>query len=40
MLAAVNAVFADHPEGFDDFAPHTAEHAGLPIRDKERARGC
>ena len=30
VLAAVNAVFADHPEGFVDFAPHTAEHTGLP----------
>ena len=30
VLAAVNAVFADHPEGFVDFEPHTAEHAGLP----------
>jgi ATP-dependent helicase/nuclease subunit A len=30
VLAAVNAVFADHPEGFVDFDPHTAEHTGLP----------
>ncbi len=30
VLDAVNAVFADHPEGFVDFEPHTAEHAGLP----------
>ena len=30
VLAAVNAVFADHPEGFVDFEPHTAEHTGLP----------
>jgi len=29
VLAAVNAVFADHPEGFVDFEPHTAEHAAL-----------
>jgi ATP-dependent helicase/nuclease subunit A len=29
VLAAVNAVFADHPEGFVDFEPHTAEHTGL-----------
>ncbi len=30
VLAAVNAVFADHPEGFVDFEPHTAEHTDLP----------
>ena len=30
VLDAVNAVFADHPEGFVDFDPHTAEHADLP----------
>ncbi|MBU1480765.1 MAG: UvrD-helicase domain-containing protein [Gammaproteobacteria bacterium] len=30
VLAAVNAVFAGHPEGFVDFEPHTAEHTGLP----------
>jgi ATP-dependent helicase/nuclease subunit A len=30
VLAAVNAVFADHPEGFVDFEAHTAEHTGLP----------
>ncbi len=30
VLDAVNAVFVAHPEGFVDFAPHTAEHAGLP----------
>jgi ATP-dependent helicase/nuclease subunit A len=30
VLAAVNAVFADHPEGFVDFEPHTAEHTSLP----------
>jgi ATP-dependent helicase/nuclease subunit A len=30
ILDAVNAVFADHPEGFVDFEPHTAEHTGLP----------
>ncbi|HEY5994094.1 MAG TPA: UvrD-helicase domain-containing protein [Gallionellaceae bacterium] len=30
VLGAVNAVFKDHPEGFDDFEPHTAEHAKLP----------
>jgi ATP-dependent helicase/nuclease subunit A len=30
VLAAVNAVFVDHPEGFVDFEPHTAEHIGLP----------
>ena len=29
VLDAVNAVFADHPEGFVDFEPHTAEHTGL-----------
>jgi len=29
VLAAVNAVFAEHPDGFDDFVPHTAEHQGL-----------
>ncbi len=29
VLDAVNAVFAGHPEGFVDFEPHTAEHAGL-----------
>ena len=29
VLDAVNAVFAGHPEGFVDFAPHTAEHTGL-----------
>ena len=29
VLVAVNAVFADHPEGFVDFEPHTAEHAEL-----------
>jgi ATP-dependent helicase/nuclease subunit A len=30
VLAAVNAVFSDHPEGFVDFEPHTAEHSELP----------
>ena len=30
VLDAVNAVFADHPEGFVDFEPHTAEHTELP----------
>jgi ATP-dependent helicase/nuclease subunit A len=30
VLAAVNAVFTDHPEGFVDFEPHTAEHTDLP----------
>ena len=30
VLQAVNAVFADHPEGFVDFEPHTAEHIDLP----------
>jgi len=30
VLDAVNAVFEDHPEGFVDFEPHTAEHMGLP----------
>ena len=30
VLAAVNGVFADHPEGFVDFEPHTAEHTDLP----------
>ena len=30
VLDAVNAVFADHPEGFVDFEPHTAEHTNLP----------
>jgi ATP-dependent helicase/nuclease subunit A len=30
VLDGVNAVFADHPEGFVDFEPHTAEHTGLP----------
>ncbi|MDO8988003.1 MAG: UvrD-helicase domain-containing protein [Sideroxyarcus sp.] len=30
VLAAVNAVFADHPEGIVDFEPHTAEHTNLP----------
>ena len=30
VLAAVNAVFADHPEGFVDFERHTAEHTNLP----------
>jgi len=30
VLDAVNAVFADHPEGFVDFEPHTAEHTDLP----------
>jgi ATP-dependent helicase/nuclease subunit A len=30
VLNAVNAVFAGHPEGFVDFAPHTAEHTELP----------
>ena len=30
VLAAVNMVFADHPEGFVDFEPHTAEHTALP----------
>jgi ATP-dependent helicase/nuclease subunit A len=30
VLAAVNAVFAGHPEGFVDFEPHTAEHIDLP----------
>ena len=30
VLDAVNAVFAGHPEGFDDFEPHTAEHTALP----------
>jgi ATP-dependent helicase/nuclease subunit A len=29
VLAAVNAVFNSHPEGFVDFEPHTAEHAQL-----------
>jgi ATP-dependent helicase/nuclease subunit A len=29
VLDAVNAVFAGHPEGFVDFAPHTAEQTGL-----------
>ena len=29
VLAAVNAVFAGHPEGFVDFEPHTAEHTEL-----------
>jgi ATP-dependent helicase/nuclease subunit A len=29
VLDAVNAVFADHPEGFVDFEPHTAEHTDL-----------
>ena len=26
----MNAVFADHPEGFVDFEPHTADHTDLP----------
>ncbi len=30
VLDAVNAVFAEHPEGFVDFDLHTAEHANLP----------
>ncbi|MEI7841646.1 MAG: UvrD-helicase domain-containing protein [Gallionellaceae bacterium] len=30
ILDAVNAVFADHPEGFVDFELHTAEHVALP----------
>ena len=30
VLDAVNAVFSDHPEGFVDFEPHTAEHTDLP----------
>lgn len=30
VLTAVNGVFADHPEGFVDFEPHTAEHTDLP----------
>ena len=30
VLAAVNALFADHPEGFVDFELHTAEHTDLP----------
>jgi len=30
VLDAVNAVFADHPEGFVDFEPHTAEQTDLP----------
>ncbi|MDR2196082.1 MAG: UvrD-helicase domain-containing protein [Gallionellaceae bacterium] len=30
VLDVINAVFADHPEGFTDFAPHTAEHTDLP----------
>jgi ATP-dependent helicase/nuclease subunit A len=30
VLDVVNAVFKDHPEGFDDFEPHTAEHEQLP----------
>jgi ATP-dependent helicase/nuclease subunit A len=30
VLQAVNAVFADHPEGFVDFEQHTAEHTELP----------
>ncbi|MBI3479209.1 MAG: UvrD-helicase domain-containing protein [Nitrosomonadales bacterium] len=30
VLDAVNAVFVDHPEGFVDFEPHTAEHTDLP----------
>ncbi len=30
VLTAVNAVFADHPDGFVDFEPHTAEHKDLP----------
>ncbi|MCR4299967.1 MAG: UvrD-helicase domain-containing protein [Gallionella sp.] len=30
VLDAVNAVFVGHPEGFVDFAPHTAEHTDLP----------
>lgn len=29
VLDAVNAVFSDHPEGFVDFEPHTAEHGDL-----------
>ncbi|KAF0206182.1 MAG: Exodeoxyribonuclease [Gallionellaceae bacterium] len=29
VLDAVNAVFSDHPEGFVDFEPHTAEHTNL-----------
>ncbi len=30
VLDAVNAVFADHPQGFVDFEPHTAEQIHLP----------
>ncbi len=30
VLAAVNAIFAEHPQGFVDFEPHTAEHINLP----------
>jgi ATP-dependent helicase/nuclease subunit A len=30
VLAAVNAVFSGHPQGFVDFEPHTAEHTELP----------
>ena len=30
VLDAVNGVFANHPQGFVDFAPHTAEHIELP----------
>jgi ATP-dependent helicase/nuclease subunit A len=30
VLNAVNAMFVDHPEGFVDFEPHTAEHTDLP----------
>jgi ATP-dependent helicase/nuclease subunit A len=30
VLEAVNAVFAEHPDGFDDFEPHTAEQTALP----------
>ena len=29
VLAAVNALFAEHPDGFDNFSPHTAEHENL-----------
>ena len=31
VLDAVNAVFADHPEGFVDFEPHTAEQLACPV---------
>jgi ATP-dependent helicase/nuclease subunit A len=30
VLAAVNAVFEEHPQGFVDFARHTAQHVRLP----------